>query len=376
MRAKKILFFGKLPPPFTGENVISDSILKLLENNFNVTIINSAGSIEKKDGLIQKAIYYPYQALYMLKCFKRLKSILKKEKFDFIYFSGSPSVLGSLSDSVLTKIAKKNSGKIICHIHRGDYKNNFTARRLYSAGKDLVNRIDKFIFSSQSLSADLTDFIPALKRGYMFNPIDRNVLLTDEEFNSKHRLIPSKQKYIITYLSNFILSKGYMELVYAVKLLPEEIKNKIVVRFVGKWIDTDNEKQNFFSEIESKELSPIVEYIGPVADRKKIKSLLVESDIFCLPSYYPVEAQPVSIVEAMNAGNAIISTLHASIPEYVDDKKLGLLIEKRNTQQLANAIIAMCNVDVLSVYSLNARKKFQNNFSDAVITEKLNHIFN
>jgi glycosyltransferase involved in cell wall biosynthesis len=95
-----------------------------------------------------------------------------------------------------------------------------------------------------------------------------------------------------------------------------------------------------------------------------------------LPSYYPVEAQPVSIIEAMNAGNAIISTLHASIPEYVDDKKLGLLVEKRNTQQLANAIISICNPEILSVYSLNARKKFQNNFSDAVITEKLNSIFN
>ncbi len=375
MKAKKVLFFGKLPPPYVGENVISKSILSLLENSFDVTIINSSGVIEKKESVFRKIIYFSNQAFHLLKCFIQLRRKLKKEKFQFVYFSGSSSVFGSLSDSLLLLISRKYVDSIICHLHRSNYKNNFTERRLYSAGKFLVNNIDKFVFSSKNLSEDLKNYIPECKREYLFNPIDESVLLSDEEFEKKHQLIKFKQKYIVTYLSNFILTKGYMDLVEAIKLLPEKVKKEIIVRFIGEWIDSDNKKNNFFTEINSKELAPVIEYIGPIRDRVRIKELLIQSDIFCLPSYYPVEAQPVSIIEAMNAGNAIISTFHASIPEYVDDQKLGILVEKRNTKELANAIQHLCNSEILCAFSINARKKFLDNFSNAVIAKKLTYIF-
>ena len=377
MKSEKILFFGKLPPPYTGENVVSHSILKLLEADFDITILNTSGSIEKKEGLFKKINYFTNQILYVFRSFVRLNNVLKKEKkFKFLYFSGSSSLFGNLSDYILVHICRKHVEKIICHLHRGNFKDNFTKFRFFNAGKYLSNNIDKFIFLSKSLSNDVRDHIPEAKREVLSNPIDKYILLTEAEFKNKLELLKSKNRFIITYLSNFILSKGYMEIVEALKLLPAEIKDKLLVRFIGEWIDSDIEKNTFFQSIHSKELSSSIEYIGPLKVREKIKNLLIESDIFCLPSYYALEAQPVSIIEAMNAGNAIISTVHASIPEYVDNYKFGLLIEKRNTAALAKAIEYLCDSETLSTFSVNARKKFLENFNELIIAKKLRTIFN
>ncbi len=367
MKGKKILFFGKLPPAYTGENVITLSILKLLEADFDITIINTSGSIEKKEGLFKKINYFTHQIFHVFRSFVRLNKILKNEKkFDFFYFSGSSSLFGNLSDYILVHICRSHIEKIVCHLHRGNFKDNFIKFRFFNADKYLVNNIDKFIFSSKSLSSDVRKYIAETKREGLFNPIDKSILLTEDEFKNKLELLKSKNKFIITYLSNFILSKGYMELVEALKLLPAETKDKLLVRFIGEWIDSDIEKNTFFQSIHSKELSSTIEYIGPLKVREKIKNLLIESDIFCLPSYYALEAQPVSIIEAMNAGNAIISTVHASIPEYVDNYKFGILIEKKNTAALAKAIEYLCDSKTLSTFSVNARKKFLENFNEVI----------
>src|SRR5215469_8066019 len=105
MKGEKILFFGKLPPPYTGENVVSHSILKLLEADFDITIINTSGSTEKKDGLFKKIGYFTNQIFHVFRSFVRLNKILKKErKFNFLYFSGSSSLFGNLSDYILVHI--------------------------------------------------------------------------------------------------------------------------------------------------------------------------------------------------------------------------------------------------------------------------------
>ncbi|CAN5542905.1 hypothetical protein BH10BAC2_BH10BAC2_37620 [soil metagenome] len=376
MKADKILFFGKLPPPYTGENVVSASILNLLQNNFDISIINTSGTVEKKDGLIKKVTYFINQAVHLIRSFFQLRKSVKNNGFKFLYFSGSSSIFGSLSDYLLVYLARKHVTRIICHLHRGNYKDNFTGRRLFNAGTFLANSIDTFIFLSNNLSNDLEGYILQEKRTVLPNPVDKAVLLTDAEFDLKCKNAAFKEKFVITYLSNFILSKGYMDLVEAIKLLPSALKSKLTVRFIGAWIDADTEKNIFFDEITKDELSGIVEYIGPMRDRKKIKELLIESDIFCLPSYYPVEAQPVSIIEAMNAGNAIISTRHASIPEYVLHGKVGLLVEKRNIQELAEVIANLCNRGTLQEFSVNARNKFLSNFHEATVTEMLLKIFN
>ena len=76
---------------------------------------------------------------------------------------------------------------------------------------------------------------------------------------------------------------------------------------------------------------------GKVTD-EVLKELYGKCDIFCLPSRIGSDGNregiPVTLMEAMAYGKAVISTKHAGIPELVDD----ILVEENNVTELTAAI--------------------------------------
>ena len=56
------------------------------------------------------------------------------------------------------------------------------------------------------------------------------------------------------------------------------------------------------------------------------RKLLKECYIFALPTRYPNEGQPISILEAMGNGMFIITTNHAGIPDIVEDGVNGIVM--------------------------------------------------
>lgn len=73
-----------------------------------------------------------------------------------------------------------------------------------------------------------------------------------------------------------------------------------------------------------------------------IKKLLNETDIFILNSRTAddgdMEGTPVTILEAMSMGKAVISTYHAGIPVVLQDGYNGILVPEKNNNLLERAI--------------------------------------
>jgi len=78
-----------------------------------------------------------------------------------------------------------------------------------------------------------------------------------------------------------------------------------------------------------------------------------------------IEATSISILEAMAMEMPILSTLHAGIPETVDNGKHGILTEEKNVEDMASAIEQIISWDYLK----SNRMHVQNNFD----LEKRNH---
>ena len=70
--------------------------------------------------------------------------------------------------------------------------------------------------------------------------------------------------------------------------------------------------------------------------RDDIPDLLACSDLFVLPSIY--EGLPLSILEAMDAGKAVVATAAGGTPELVREGETGFLVPKRDPAALACAI--------------------------------------
>jgi len=80
---------------------------------------------------------------------------------------------------------------------------------------------------------------------------------------------------------------------------------------------------------------PGVEFPGRLS-RQAIVHLLEEANIFCLPSHW--EGFPLSLLEAMAAGVAVIATSVGDVSEMLDGGRAGVLVPAHDVDRLAGAI--------------------------------------
>jgi glycosyltransferase involved in cell wall biosynthesis len=75
--------------------------------------------------------------------------------------------------------------------------------------------------------------------------------------------------------------------------------------------------------------------LGVVQGEDKARAL-AEADIFVLPSKYPLEGQPLAILEAMAEGLPVVATPRAAIPDMVVDGVTGFLVPEGDIKALAS----------------------------------------
>lgn len=107
-----------------------------------------------------------------------------------------------------------------------------------------------------------------------------------------------------------------------------------------------------------------------------VKTMLMESDIFLLPSITAsngdMEGIPVALMEAMAIGLPVISTYHSGIPELIDDDFSGWLCPERDFLKIAEILISIINGerDVKYIEG-NARIKIEESFNQVKEYKKM-----
>jgi glycosyltransferase involved in cell wall biosynthesis len=87
-------------------------------------------------------------------------------------------------------------------------------------------------------------------------------------------------------------------------------------------------------------LANAVVFAGPVTGEAKLR-LMHRAAVHILPSYG--ENMPISVLEAMAIGKAVVATRVGAIPELIGVDHAGVLIEPGDWQALADGIIALLN---------------------------------
>jgi len=87
----------------------------------------------------------------------------------------------------------------------------------------------------------------------------------------------------------------------------------------------------------------MVDYLGFVSGQKK-NELLREADLFCFPTFYQNENQPVNLIEAMAFGLPILTTRWRSIPELFPSNYAGL-VETRSPDQIAATLLNLARTE-------------------------------
>lgn len=359
MSKKKICFVAQFPPPIHG-------LSKAVDTLYN-SDLSKEFDFEKVDITDNKK-------------FLRNLWLISRSKADLFYFTISQTKSGNLRDLIIFKVLELQHKKCLIHLHGGYYRqlvendlSNWQRKANYKA----INKLSGAIVLGNSLKYIFQDMIDENKIFVVPNCVDDEYLMTDVEFDEKIATLESRKITHVLYLSNFIRSKGYpivLEMAKYEKLNYEKTNvRRFHFDFAGKFFE-DKEEKYFFNYIKKNKLENFVTYYGIVSGDKKI-DLLRQCDIFALPTRYPNEGQPISILEAMGNGMVIVTTDYAGIPDIVTDGVNGKMISKETQSVKVYENILEFNEKLVLWIACNNRKEVKDKYTQSRYLINMEKVF-
>ncbi len=163
-------------------------------------------------------------------------------------------------------------------------------------------------------------------------------------------------------------SKGQVILLEAVKLMKERGK-KFKLTLIGGGENIELIKR----KVEEYKLSKEVVVTGAVG-HDRVREELANTDVFVLPSF--AEGIPVALMEAMAMKIPVITTCITGVPELIEDRVDGYLVEPSNIIQLADTIMEVFeNRDSLEELKSKAAEKVRVKYDVEKNTRELAEIF-
>jgi glycosyltransferase involved in cell wall biosynthesis len=147
----------------------------------------------------------------------------------------------------------------------------------------------------------------------------------------------------VLYLAHCTREKGLFDTLSGISLARRKVAERnfpitLRLQIAGTFVSAD-EKAEFEEMIAQPEMKELVEYFGFVSGEQKNR-LLREADLFCFPTYYENENQPVNLIEAMAFGLPILTTRWRSVPEMFPANYSGL-VDIHSPEQIANVMPAL-----------------------------------
>lgn len=355
---KRICFVAQFPPPMHG-------LSKAVETLYNSSI-SSDFKLEKIDITNNKKF------LITVIC-------ILKSKADLFYFTNSQTIGGNIRDLIILKLFKIKKKKVLIHLHGGYYRklvDNDMKPWQRKANYKAISKVDGAIVLGPSLRWIFEGMISDSKIFTVPNCIDDQFFMSDYELKEKVERIKLENVHHILWLSNFIKSKGYQIVLEMARREKERVEageeKKFHFDFAGNFFD-EQDKDFFDSYIIDHQLKDVVTYHGVALGDEK-RELLKKCVYFMLPTKYPNEGQPISILEAMGNGMLVISSKYAGIPDLISDEKNGYFINESDIDAIYKK---MCNLldNELTKIMLANRKEVEENYRETTYIDNLRQIF-
>lgn len=340
----KILIIGSLPPPYHGTSIYLKKLRDLLANEKDLKIF-SIDTSDKRNDLTKLGKFDLHNVIAGLRSLFQLLYYLLFKKPNIVYIPISQNKWAYFRDGLFILASSLLGAKVLIHLH-GSYFLEFykKSNKLYKKFIDLtMKNVDGAIVLGEKLKYIFEHWLPKEKVFVLPNFVEppRNLEnASDLDINKRENTVR------ITYLGNLSESKGLFDLLEAVKIIKNRhINIEFIVNIAGLFrtdpftgLSGEKHREKFNDYVKS--LNGLINYLGQITNEREKYNLLMQSDIFVFPSWH--EGQPLVILEAMACGLPIISTKDVGvIDETVIDGTNGILVEKRNVEQLANAILKL-----------------------------------
>jgi glycosyltransferase involved in cell wall biosynthesis len=277
---------------------------------------------------------------------------------ELVYYTIAPYGGAFYRDALFVFIIKIFRVKLLFHIHGKGISEEVTnsfKRKIYQLTYSNVSVI--------TLSKTLDYDVEPIYHGKIYN-VPNGIEIKKHEFKTS-----SEAQINVLYLSNLVKTKGVLDLIKAVEIMPK-IDVDYTVNIVGNSADLTVEELQLI--VQEKNLSSKIKVLGPKYGDEKWQAL-TDADIFVFPSYFKNECFPLALLEAMQSGCAIISTNNGAIKEIIEN--CGIIISQNAPGELSNALNQFLT-DPIKVESLKtkAKKEFNENYRIEIFEKKLTEV--
>ena len=347
-RKRRILYIAPLPPPVTGQSVACRALYTKIKKDYDVVLVNYAKST------FRSGITSINRIIEILRLWIQVARY--QQLVDLVYVNLSQSIPGNLKDLITLLLCRRR--KIIVHLHGGGLKHQVFLKSpvLAALNRRMLQKVFKIIVLGDSLKSIFHNLVDEEKITVVENFADEHLFLEEHEIIAKYD--DPKRRFI--YLSNMMEEKGYRVLLEATKALSEAENARIKVMFIGGF-DNPRQKTEFLNELRDR---PYLSFEGVVTGIER-KRYLKKAQVFCLPTYYRYEGQPISILEAYAAGCCVITTDVGGIRDIFEDRRNGLQVKPRSVESLTSVLVEILNLDRGSLEKIGlvnhetAKKKYR-----------------
>lgn len=356
-----ILFLGQLPPPVHGVTLLNSYLVNsaIVRSNFQIDVINlqfefslhKLGKFSVRK--FTKAIAYGFEVV------KKTLNI----KPDIVYFTLVPTGFAFYRDAYYVLLLKLFRSNILIHLHgkgiEENCRNSIIKRKLYS-----------WILKNTHIICLSTELAKDIRGVYNIPPfIVSNGIEVQPYFNPETQRAQNNVPQIL-YLSNYVKSKGILILIEALSILSSK-GFKFHARFVGAPFDVS--VKMIEDQLMEHNLTSFADVLGPLTGEDKLAEYK-RADIFVFPTMF--EAFGLVNLEAMQYSLPVISTFEGSIPDIVIDGETGFLVEKQNSEMLADKIaILLADKDLRNSMGRKGYDRFIKNYTLQHFESNMNEIF-
>lgn len=366
LKGSKILVISQLPPPIHGSTMMTETFLtamadlgigtRMVERRFS-RAVNEIGRFSWRK--VRSAAWMPF----------RLIGESVRYRPDAVVFFATNRRLSFLVDVLLSVFLRALRAPVVLYLHTSGYSTlsehlgtRILARRLFSGSARVV-------LLGPSLAADVSTVAGEIDFDFIPNTVTPRVIANQN---------PQKRESFV-FLSNLIPEKGAATFLEAAAMAASQIPN---VDFIVAGSSSD---ATYMSALEERASAPDLEgrvrLIGPLFGSDKWETLS-SSIALVFPSTYSLEAQPLTILEAMSVGTPTIAFDTGGIEDVVINGTTGALIMDREATSIARAMVRLAtDREFASRLSAKTRNHFGSSFSlesyrerwERVLTDVIKH---
>lgn len=362
VNSETLLVIGPVPPPHTGNSLPVSQVIKDLGENFKIVVVN-LNKPSHRSGFDSFGRVYA-----ILRC--AVQVFWLGRNADRVYLTLAESRAGNLRDVLFYILLVGRLRRVTAHLFGGANYRLLVARERWLTRKVngfFISRLGAVVVEG-NMQRKIFDGLATERRIHVVSNFAEDFLFADiSAIENKYR---ERNIVRVLFLSNMLPGKGHLELVRAYIAMSPAYRSKVRLTLAGKMVCP-----GMVYLFKSGALDRAgIEYVGSVSGEVK-KNLFRGSHIFCLPTYYPYEGQPFSIIEAYASGCAVITTLHSGIVDIFTDGVNGRSVSPCSVESIVEVIGSLPDrLDEFRLYSLRNISLARNLYSQSIFTAKMRDV--